>query len=603
MDQLTTAFSPFMKDPGEAENALAELGVAPSFPVNACYFSARVKTFAAGNNMPTILDLCTMKNALALVGSSIRLKNFGDGSLAEIARFHEAVFLRDRSSLQAVLPLSAKRGGIDLGVAANRAASKTTLGIEGLTTRLVEAETLETVGVEKKVTRERVRQVALSFTKSMQAVLDGVPDEKSRLWDEWRRTGQVTTVVTEESSPIHTLACAAVRAIFATSTEGQTFRHEQFRRAEEVARQIKRDPALYQEGLNLTLFLEQKAPDMTPHYFVAWNSVEELFDVSTTNQLRILEPKAIDVVAALVSNGIVRPKPILDFLMQVPGIRSWPAAGIRTNFENWRKQPGFPQVELLDDIPAPSPAVSPTSSTHYSASDLIDFVRAAGRLQLKSFATELDFTAEIHVSGLVFVTGSDTDRRCDEPTLAQHLELYRLTRSTVTTDYSKRGLFHSTYFIALATTYEASISHESIAARELRQIEETPATERTAVFLSRVGQGRFRDDLIENRARCYVTALDDTRFLRASHIVPWRDCDNIKRLDWHNGLLLSPNYDHLFDRGLISFRDDGSILISPQIPSDVLRQFGIKPDYVGEPFCEATKRYMAIHREKYFQWK
>jgi transposase len=51
--------------------------------------------------------------------------------------------------------------------------------------------------------------------------------------------------------------------------------------------------------------------------------------------------------------------------------------------------------------------------------------------------------------------------------------------------------------------------------------------------------------------------------LRASHIRPWRDSDNEARLDGENGLLLTPTIDHLFDRGFISFEDDGRLLISP----------------------------------------
>jgi putative restriction endonuclease len=48
-----------------------------------------------------------------------------------------------------------------------------------------------------------------------------------------------------------------------------------------------------------------------------------------------------------------------------------------------------------------------------------------------------------------------------------------------------------------------------------------------------------------------------------SHINPWRDAGNEERLDGANGLLLTPSIDHLFDRGFISFKGDGELLISP----------------------------------------
>ena len=43
----------------------------------------------------------------------------------------------------------------------------------------------------------------------------------------------------------------------------------------------------------------------------------------------------------------------------------------------------------------------------------------------------------------------------------------------------------------------------------------------------------------------------------------WRDSDNDERLDGANGLLLTPSVDHLFDRGFISFKDNGDLLVSP----------------------------------------
>jgi 5-methylcytosine-specific restriction protein A len=46
-------------------------------------------------------------------------------------------------------------------------------------------------------------------------------------------------------------------------------------------------------------------------------------------------------------------------------------------------------------------------------------------------------------------------------------------------------------------------------------------------------------------------------------------------LDVENGLLLSPNVDSLFDKHLISFSDDGQMLLSNKITSDDLIKLGI----------------------------
>jgi len=52
---------------------------------------------------------------------------------------------------------------------------------------------------------------------------------------------------------------------------------------------------------------------------------------------------------------------------------------------------------------------------------------------------------------------------------------------------------------------------------------------------------------------CPFTKINDNRLLIASHIKPWAFSDNKERLDLKNVFVLSPLFDKLFDRGLISF--------------------------------------------------
>ena len=95
-------------------------------------------------------------------------------------------------------------------------------------------------------------------------------------------------------------------------------------------------------------------------------------------------------------------------------------------------------------------------------------------------------------------------------------------------------------------------------------------TERKGLVTSRVGQGYFRNQLIDRfDNKCAVTKTSIVSILVASHIVPWSESTEEERLDVNNGILLSPLYDALFDKHLISFADSGKIIISNKISHEM----------------------------------
>jgi len=127
-------------------------------------------------------------------------------------------------------------------------------------------------------------------------------------------------------------------------------------------------------------------------------------------------------------------------------------------------------------------------------------------------------------------------------------------------------------------------------------------TEKQELVLARRGQGKFRRNLEQIEDCCRLTGVRDRRFLRASHIKPWRLCEtNHERLDGYNGLLLTPTFDHLFDKGYISFSDDGAILIPDRLPNEVRCSLGLAAQSVNaKTFTEAHEKYLAFHRKGVF---
>jgi hypothetical protein len=128
-------------------------------------------------------------------------------------------------------------------------------------------------------------------------------------------------------------------------------------------------------------------------------------------------------------------------------------------------------------------------------------------------------------------------------------------------------------------------------------------TEKEQIIMARRGQGLFRKNVQQIERFCRVTKVDRPEHLRASHCKPWRDCEtNIERLNGENGLLLTPSIDHLFDRGFISFENNGELLISPVAHHASLNRMNVP---TGErvnvgAFSEGQKQFLEFHRNSVF---
>lgn len=73
---------------------------------------------------------------------------------------------------------------------------------------------------------------------------------------------------------------------------------------------------------------------------------------------------------------------------------------------------------------------------------------------------------------------------------------------------------------------------------------------------------------MEFEKKCRLCGVSDERFLVASHIKPWGQSNHQERLDSNNGLLLCLNHEALFDKGYISFDENGIILISNSLDEE-----------------------------------
>lgn len=150
-----------------------------------------------------------------------------------------------------------------------------------------------------------------------------------------------------------------------------------------------------------------------------------------------------------------------------------------------------------------------------------------------------------------------------------------------------------------------TLSSEIDAFKEVREhaieYKTLTTTEQEQVVVSRLGQGNFRRNVIRLWGSCSITGLQNVSLLRASHIKPWKDSDNNERLSPYNGLLLIPDYDFLFDRGYITFKSDGSILVSRRLSPFARKVFDVHDSLQLRKVFPENKEYFEFHHSKVFE--
>ena len=120
------------------------------------------------------------------------------------------------------------------------------------------------------------------------------------------------------------------------------------------------------------------------------------------------------------------------------------------------------------------------------------------------------------------------------------------------------------------------------------------------VRAARFGRGLFRRRVLEHEEVCRLSGVHDPSVLICRHIKPWRHSDDAERVDGENGLLLCPNADFLFSRGLIGFEANGDFLVAPAVREDLLLRLHLDPathPNVG-PFTSRQAGFLRFHRDR-----
>lgn len=141
-------------------------------------------------------------------------------------------------------------------------------------------------------------------------------------------------------------------------------------------------------------------------------------------------------------------------------------------------------------------------------------------------------------------------------------------------------------------------------AEAVAEIEANPpsTTEVLAEVKQRRGQEIYREALKKYwGGTCAVTGIEVPALLRASHAKPWAKCEtDQERLDAFNGFLLCAHLDALFDKGLMTFTDEGEATFSSTLDVGALAKLHLGEGLRLRWISEKHLPYLDWHRSSLF---
>jgi hypothetical protein len=171
-------------------------------------------------------------------------------------------------------------------------------------------------------------------------------------------------------------------------------------------------------------------------------------------------------------------------------------------------------------------------------------------------------------------------------------------RFTLATETELADLLRRAASLSRALPSQAVTDYRQAVAAELAA--GIASTEVERLVRQRVGQNKFRDAMLDYwGGTCAVTGVAIPDVLRASHAKPWAECSSdAERLDVFNGFLLNANLDALFDRFLISFDEQGVLMIAPALAGLDLLPLGIALGMKLRWVNVLHQPYLAFHRAR-----
>jgi putative restriction endonuclease len=207
---------------------------------------------------------------------------------------------------------------------------------------------------------------------------------------------------------------------------------------------------------------------------------------------------------------------------------------------------------------------------------------------------EFEIAEQTQIKGpRIYVNSNDSYYK-----LIRELSLPNITFISIVKLIDDSGVI--SYYFRLFADYFGDINHPYTIKQEEAEINDIPDTpENENIKKARIGQGKYRKELLELCRFCPITLISDDRLLIASHIKPWVKSTEFEKTDPLNGFMLTPTYDKLFDRGFMSFTNDKKTILSPFLSKMTYSQIGISDNKTFSHLpTEGRENYLEYHRNE-----
>ena len=198
---------------------------------------------------------------------------------------------------------------------------------------------------------------------------------------------------------------------------------------------------------------------------------------------------------------------------------------------------------------------------------------------------------------------TDCLKICSWKSYQEFIQILKLIQNLLGKKISTPRLIDAHSFLWSMWVFETSQKAHKPSLTDIREREQPRiiiGDDREAIVKVRINQSEFRKRLLKRYNGCCLCGLRNPELLIASHIQPWRNSDKNEKVDDDNGLLLCPNHDQLFDKGFITFTDDGEMIVSEKLSENdraITNVLSTKRIELSERGCG----YMRFHRNKVFK--